>query len=95
LEVAPTALLRAASKVFRYVADDGVEEELHHLGLIYEVSIHDHGGEDFPAVKSGADGEDSGGAAWVRVDRLAAEELTQFAVLALSSGAEVGRVRPR
>jgi len=83
LEVAPTALLRAASKVFRYVADDGVEEELHHLGLIYEASLIGNGGGALPAVKAVADGEDSGGAAWVRLTDLDVGVLTPFTVLAL------------
>jgi len=82
LTVTGAALLRVASKLVRHIADDGLEE-LHHVGLIYGVSVLEHGGGVLPAVKAGADGEDSGGAAWVRLAELSADALTPFACSAV------------
>lgn len=83
LTVLNATLLQAASKVVQYTADDGLEKELHHLGLIYDLSILEHSGDTLPTVKSGADGEDSDGAAWVHSSTLDAATLTPFAALML------------
>lgn len=83
------SLLRVASKQVRYIAGDGVVEELHHLGLIYSVSVahHElldtHGYEELPKVNLLPDGEDSGGAIWVRLVDIDADTLTPFARLAI------------
>jgi 8-oxo-dGTP diphosphatase len=83
LTIGNATLLQAASKVVRYMADDGREKVLHHIGLIYAVSLFDHSGENLPDVKSVADGEDSNGAVWVRYTDLDADAITPFAALLL------------
>jgi 8-oxo-dGTP diphosphatase len=83
LTITNATLLQVGSKVVRYVGDDGEEKALHHIGLIYEVSLSGHGGEILPAVKVGADGEDSNGSIWVRHADLEAATLTPFAALVL------------
>lgn len=70
----------------RYTADDGVVEELHHLGLIYSVNVAHHeqlNSEELPKVNLLPDGEDPGGAIWVWLVDIDEDTLTPFARLAL------------
>jgi 8-oxo-dGTP pyrophosphatase MutT (NUDIX family) len=84
LTIQTSSLLRAASKLVRYRSDGGIEKELHHVGLLYTVVLSGDGRSSLPPCpKSGADGEDSDGAAWFRLDNLDADSLTPFAQLSL------------
>lgn len=60
-------------------------ERWHHLGIVYEVVV------DEGAVKSGADGEDSLGAAWVAVEGLREAEVTPFVWRAVGAAAPIRR----
>jgi 8-oxo-dGTP diphosphatase len=82
LVIASATLLRAASTQIRYVAGGGVEEELHHLGFLYAVSLEAEK-DGLPTPKSGADGEDSDGAAWFLLSTIESNNLTPFASIAL------------
>lgn len=78
-------LIRAVAHRVQYITDSGAVEDLHHLGLIYDVSLLGLGREaanemaDLPSIKSLPDGEDSGGAMWFRQAAIRKEELTPFA----------------
>jgi 8-oxo-dGTP pyrophosphatase MutT (NUDIX family) len=84
LTIQSSSLLRAASKLVRYRSDDGIEKELHHVGLLYTVVLSRDGRSSLPPCpKSNADGQGSDGAAWLRLDNLDVDTLTPFAQLSL------------
>jgi 8-oxo-dGTP diphosphatase len=78
--VTHAALLCAASNRVRYLADDGVEEELHHLGLVYTLTVASDEPGDAGVPR---EGEDSGGAVWLPIAVTDAMLLTPFARLVL------------
>jgi len=78
--IGTVSLLRAASHIARYITPDGVEEELHHLGLLYTVT---RAGDQEAPLRATADGEDSLGALWVARADLSPDILSPFAALAL------------
>ncbi|MCM3496447.1 NUDIX hydrolase [Paenibacillus lactis] len=65
----------AVSYTMIYQYDENRLEELHHIGIIYDVQLADE-----PAgLKSEGDGEDSLGAAWIPLAQLSGLPLTPFA----------------
>jgi len=65
----------AVSYTLIYQYDESRLEELHHIGIIYDVELT----EEPAGLKAEADGEDSLGAAWIPLERLSALPLTPFA----------------
>jgi 8-oxo-dGTP diphosphatase len=65
---------RASSYTLIYPYKDGELEELHHIGIIYDVELMDASIE----VKSEGDGEDSLGASWLPLDEIPNMEVTPF-----------------
>ncbi|WP_340009017.1 NUDIX hydrolase [Paenibacillus sp. FSL K6-0276] len=57
-----------------YPYSDTQLEELHHIGIIYNVSLLDSNFE----LKTGGDGQDSDGAQWIEIEQLNSLELTSF-----------------
>lgn len=83
LVITGQTLLNATSNRVCYQTQTDETEDLHHLGLIYQVHAADPG-----TLKTKPDGADSGGALWVtasQIDRLA---VTPFAKVALQVVAE-------
>ncbi|NHN34614.1 NUDIX hydrolase [Paenibacillus agricola] len=65
---------RASSYTLIYPYKDGELEELHHIGIIYDVELQGASIE----VKSEEDGEDSFGASWLPLDEIPNMEVTPF-----------------
>ena len=53
-----------------------INEDLQHIAIIYKVELNQ---EDFSKIKVEADGHDSLGAAWYKIDCLKSEELFPLA----------------
>ncbi|MGW8826290.1 NUDIX hydrolase [Paenibacillus lautus] len=58
--------------VYQYEANQ--MEELHHIGIIYDVELLD----DQARIQTGGDGQDSLGAKWIPIDTLGLLPLTPF-----------------
>jgi len=71
LTVAVGTLLSVVSERRSYRAPDGEEEELHHIGIIYEVAAEPRG-----VLRCGPDGQDSLGAEWFEEAGLPEGELS-------------------
>ncbi|MBC7805810.1 MAG: NUDIX domain-containing protein [Akkermansiaceae bacterium] len=89
LTISNPSIRQAASKLVRHEAEDGVEEELHHVGLIYDVSVSRGSKDTLPEPDRFPDGQDSLGASWVRLSDVDEIALTPFARLALAGGTRV------
>lgn len=75
LIVAKSQLLEVMTHVEEYTGKSGDKELLYHIGMIYKVELVQNVGE----LKEDADGEDSNGAEWYKIDELKQEELSPFA----------------
>ena len=58
--------------------EENIKEDLQHIAIIYKVSLDE---EDLDKIKQDADGHDSLGAKWYKVDELKIEELSPLAVV--------------
>ncbi len=67
-------LLTATSRTFTWKVDDNLEEDLHHIGILYKVDVIE--GE----VKVEADGLDSNGCNYYNISDLKVSELTPFTI---------------
>ena len=65
-------LFDATSVTFKWQMEENVIEDLHHIGLLYNVTIK----ED--ELKKDADGLDSNGAVWMDIDNLTEDEVSPF-----------------
>lgn len=70
-------LLDVTSTNIVWEMEDDLWEDLHHIGIIYRVSILES------ELKEEADGLDSNGANWYLIDELKREELSPFAIFGL------------
>lgn len=70
-------LLDVTSVNFKWKMKEDLIEDLHHIGVLYEVKIKDN------KLKSYGDGLDSNGADWYLINDLKKEELTPFTLYSL------------
>ena len=68
------SLFDVTSTNITWEMDDGVFEDLHHIGVLYRVNVNDFN------LKKDADGLDSLGASWYKIKDLSKEELSPFAL---------------
>lgn len=78
LEIAAPELLDVVSTCFAHLRPDGTREELHHIGVIYHVTL-----QSIAGLKAAPDGHDSLGSQLVPLREALALELTPFAQLAI------------
>lgn len=76
-EVESYKLLDVTSFNIKWKMADNLYEDLHHIGILYQVKIKSN------KLKSIPDGRDSNGAAWYNIKDLKKEELTPFTITAL------------
>ena len=69
-------LIDAVANKFTWLMEENIFEELHHIGIIYLAKIQGN-------IKREADGHDSLGSEWYKIDELEKENLTPFAIMAL------------
>ena len=67
-------LLTATSRTFKWLMEEGVTEDLHHIGILYKVEAE----ED--TVREEADGLDSNGCSFYDIRQLHKNDLTPFAI---------------
>ena len=70
-------LLDATSTNIKWLMEENVTEDLHHIGILYLVDIKEEN------LKIDADGLDSDGAVWLPIEELNEEQLSPFAWYAL------------
>ena len=70
-------LLDVTATNIRWLMPDNVYEDLHHVGVIYTVSIIGN------KLKTDADGHDSEGCEWYEISELKKNELSPFTIYAL------------
>ena len=71
------SLFRVHAVNITWQINDTLEEDLHHIGILYLVDTLDSD------LKSDADGLDSEGASWYKIDDLRKEDLSPFAYYSL------------
>ena len=71
------SLLDVVSANIKWNMDDNKIEDLHHIGILYKVSINEK------ELKKESDGLDSEGASWYLIGDLKKEQLTPFAIYSL------------
>lgn len=76
-QVKKATLLDATSVTFKWQMTEELIEDLHHIGILYQVEL------DNDKLKAEADGLDSLGAEWKSINTLTKEELSPFAWYAL------------
>lgn len=67
-------LLTATSRTFKWQVNEEIEEDLHHIGILYQVEVL----ED--TVREEADGLDSNGCQYYEICELKKSDLTPFAL---------------
>ena len=72
-------LLLATSRTFSWQVDFNLIEDLHHIGIIYKVEIEDD------KLKEEADGLDSNGCSFYKIEELDKKILTPFAIEGLEA----------
>ena len=70
-------LLDVTSTNIKWLMEENVTEDLHHIGILYLVDIKEEN------LKIDADGLDSDGAVWLPIEELKEEQLSPFAWYAL------------
>jgi len=65
-------LLTATSRTFKWQVNEEIEEDLHHIGILYQVEVL----ED--VVREDADGLDSNGCQYYEISELKKSDLTPF-----------------
>ena len=67
-------LLTATSRTFTWMMKKDLEEDLHHIGILYQVEVEEEN------VKEEADGIDSNGCSYYKINELSKSELTPFTI---------------
>ena len=67
-------LLAVTSRTFKWTVNDNLEEDLHHIGILYKVEVEDD------TLKAEADGLDSNGCNYYSINELTKNELTPFTI---------------
>ena len=67
-------LLTATSRTFKWQVKEDLTEDLHHIGLLYKVEVEEDN------VKEEADGIDSNGCNFYKIDDLSRNDLTPFTI---------------
>lgn len=67
-------LITATSRTFKWKVNNNLEEDLHHIGLLYKVEVEEEN------VKEEADGIDSNGCNFYKIKDLNKKELTPFTI---------------
>lgn len=67
-------LLTATSRTFKWQVKEDLTENLHHIGLLYKVEVEEDN------VKEEADGIDSNGCNFYKIDDLSRNDLTPFTI---------------
>ncbi len=67
-------LLTATSRTFTWKVEEDLEEDLHHIGILYKVDVLEE------SVKEEADGLDSNGCDYYDIKNLHKKDLTPFAI---------------
>ena len=67
-------LLTATSRTFEWQMTDTTIEDLHHIGILYKVEVLEDN------VKEDADGLDSNGCNYYKIDELSKSKLTPFTI---------------
>lgn len=67
-------LLTATSRTFTWMMKKDLEEDLHHIGILYQVEVEEEN------VKEEADGIDSNGCNYYKISELSKSELTPFTI---------------
>jgi len=80
LVVVDSKLIDVVSTRFTYELPDGTERDLHHIGVLYRVTV-----ESVDGLKVEADGHDSLGSQLFSIDEVHALDLTPFARLAIEA----------
>lgn len=80
LSVQKSDLLNVLSHTVAYELADGEKEEMHHLGIIYNALLNLSG-----KLKTGADGEDSNGASWLKITEIGDDQLSPFAIQSIKA----------
>ena len=70
-------LLDVTSTNIKWLMEENLTEDLHHIGILYLVDIKEE------TLKIDADGLDSAGAVWMPIEELQEEQLSPFAWYAL------------
>lgn len=70
-------LLDVAATNIKWQMEEELWEDLHHIGVLYRVSVTNLN------LKEDADGLDSEGANWYKIDELSYDELSPFAIYGL------------
>ena len=70
-------LLDVTSTNIKWLMEENVTEDLHHIGILYLIDIKEE------TLKIDADGLDSAGAVWMPIEELQEEQLSPFAWYAL------------
>ncbi|MFO7266350.1 MAG: NUDIX domain-containing protein [Limnochordales bacterium] len=86
LAFAEAELFDVASLCVSYVAQDGVEENLHQVGILYRVTV-----DSLAGLKTDADGRDSLGSLVVPIGEAITLEMTPFAQLAIEKALVAAR----
>lgn len=73
VDVDDYSLLDVTSVNIKWEMEKDLWEDLHHIGILYKVSISDLN------LKGDADGLDSDGASWYSISNLKSEEMSPFA----------------
>lgn len=71
------SLMDVTSATFKWQMEPDLWEYLHHIGILYQVSVEDL------KLKSDADGLDSEGADWYNISDLSKNQLSLFTIYAL------------
>ena len=77
-EVKQATLLDTTSVTFKWQMTEDTIEDLHHIGILYQVEL------DNENLKEDADGLDSLGAEWKKIEELTKETTSPFAWYALT-----------
>ena len=67
-------LLTATSRTFKWKVNNKLEEDLHHIGILYKVDVEEDN------VKEEADGLDSNGCSYYEIKELSKKDLTPFTI---------------
>lgn len=67
-------LLTATSRTFTWMMKKDLEEDLHHIGILYQVEVEEEN------VKKEADGIDSNGCSYYKINELSKSKLTPFTI---------------
>ena len=72
--VVDSHLITATSRTFKWKVRDNFIEDLHHIGILYQVEVEEEN------VKKEADGIDSNGCSYYKINELSKSKLTPFTI---------------